>query len=146
MNCKTKYLNISVFSILFIILLFLNLLYPAQTDDYALYQKALNDNFLSTYFEWNGRIGEILFAGYFAKFAFSPIFDIINATIGTAFLFFGFILCFARVIKDKLDIALLALWFAILGLFGYFGSIFLWGAGSANYLWGVTLIFAFCIP
>ena len=146
MNCKIKYLNISVFGALFIILLFLNLLYPAQADDYALYQRALNDNFLSTYFEWNGRIGEILFAGYFAKFAFSPIFDIINAIIGTAFLFFGFILCFARAIKDKLDVVLLVLWFAILGFFGYFGSIFLWGAGSANYLWGVTLIFAFCIP
>lgn len=146
MNCKIKYLNISVFGALFIILLFLNLLYPAQADDYALYQRALNDNFLSTYFEWNGRIGEILFAGYFAKFAFSPIFDIINAFIGTAFLFFGFLLCFARTIRDKEDIVLLALWFAIFGLFGYFGSIFLWGAGSANYLWGVTLIFIFCLP
>ncbi|MCR8679769.1 MULTISPECIES: DUF6056 family protein [Campylobacter] len=146
MNLKIKYLNLSIFGVLFAILLFLNLLYPAQADDYTLYQSALNGNFLSTYFEWNGRIGEILFSGYFAKFAFSPIFDIINAIIGTAFLFLGFLLCFGRVIRDKADIVLLALWFAILGLFGYFGSIFLWGAGSVNYLWGVTLIFIFCLP
>lgn len=146
MISKIKYLNLSIFGGLFIILLFLNLLYPAQTDDYLLYQRAVNDNFLSTYFDWNGRIGEILFSGYFAKFVFSPIFDIINAFIGVAFFFFGFVLLFGRVIKDKIDVALLAFWFAILGFFGYFGSIFLWGAGSANYLWGVTLIFIFCIP
>ena len=146
MISNIKYLNLSIFGGLFIILLFLNLLYPAQTDDYLLYQRAVNDNFLSTYFDWNGRIGEILFSGYFAKFVFSPIFDIINAFIGVAFFFFGFVLLFGRVIKDKIDVALLAFWFAILGFFGYFGSIFLWGAGSANYLWGVTLIFIFCIP
>ena len=71
MISKIKYLNLYIFGGLFIILLFLNLLYPAQTDDYALYQRAVNDNFLSTYFDWNGRIGEILFSGYFAKFCFS---------------------------------------------------------------------------
>ncbi|WP_279062201.1 DUF6056 family protein, partial [Campylobacter lanienae] len=146
MISNIKYLNLSIFGGLFIILLFLNLLYLAQADDYALYQSALNGNFLSTYFNWNARIGEILFSGYLAKFVFSPIFDIINTFVGVAFFFFGFVLLFGRVIKDKIDVALLAFWFAILGFFGYFGSIFLWAAGSANYLWGVTLIFIFCIP
>lgn len=54
MISNIKYLNLSIFGGLFIILLFLNLLYPAQADDYALYQSALNGNFLSTYFNWNG--------------------------------------------------------------------------------------------
>ena len=57
MISKIKYLNLSIFGGLFIILLFLNLLYPAQTDDYLLYQRDVNDNFLSTYFDCNGRIG-----------------------------------------------------------------------------------------
>lgn len=138
--------NLFIFLSLFLIFLCFNIVFPAQCDDYSLYFAAVELPFLNSYFTWNARIGEILFAGYFAKFVFSFYFDVFNASFGVLFVLFGFLLCFGRLVENLKDLVSLGLFVGILLCFCYFGSWFLWGAGSANYMWALTLIFAFCLP
>ena len=139
--------NILIFLGLFAFLFILNFLFPAQVDDFGQYEAATDGRgFFAAYFGWNGRIGEILWAGYLARFVHSPIFDFLNALVGSFFIFIVYFFIFAKLPKDKEDYYLFMIWCSSLFLLSSFGSFFLWGAGSLNYLWGLTFVGLFLIP
>ncbi|TQR29529.1 hypothetical protein DMB92_07955 [Campylobacter sp. MIT 99-7217] len=142
-NKKNIILFLAVFAVLFVF----NFLVVAQSDDWAHYFTAINPNipWYDTYFTWNARIGEILNTGFLASLH-QNLFDILNALVGSSFIFAVFYLCFLRLPKNKLDLLcflLLCIFFIFLNSFS---ATFLWGAGSLNYLWGVSLIIWFLIP
>ncbi|EES89907.1 DUF6056 family protein [Helicobacter canadensis] len=136
---------------LFLILFIWNLLFLPQSDDFAHYFSAIDDNknFLSSYFDWNGRFGELLSTTFFGKIYFSDyswVFDFLNAGVGVIYLCAFFVLCFGKLPYSKEDFMSFAFIFGFICIFGHFGAIFLWGAGASNYLWGVGFILCFLLP
>lgn len=138
--------NYITFALIYSILFSFNFAFPPQADDLSMYFTAKVGNFGATYFSWNARIGEILYTGYFAKFIESVVFDLLNALMGTIFILGSFVLCCGRLPDKKQDYYMLALLCALILLLCCFGSTFLWGAGSFNYLWGVGFIVLFLLP
>ncbi|MBD5165201.1 DUF6056 family protein [Helicobacter sp.] len=138
--------NCIIFALIYSILFSFNFAFPPQADDLSMYFTAKEGNFGATYFSWNARIGEILYTGYFAKFIESVIFDLLNALMGTIFILSSFVLYRGKLPNKKQDYYMLALLCALILLLCCFGSTFLWGAGSFNYLWGVGFIVLFLLP
>ena len=134
---------IGVFAFLFS----LNLLLPPLSDDFDAYFAAQNgfESAKSSYLNWNARIGELIFQGFVA--GLNPfVFDVLNAIVGSGFIFAFFALVFGRIPRYKKDIALIATMLILILITTMFGSIFLWGAGSLNYLWGISFIILFLLP
>lgn len=87
-----------VFGGLFFILFVWNLLFLPQSDDFAHYVSAIDSDrdFLTSYFTWNGRFGELLCTGFFGKLffgSFSWLFDFLNALVGIVYFYVFFLFC-----------------------------------------------------
>ena len=87
----------------------------------------------------------MIFQGFVA--GLNPfVFDVLNAIVGSGFIFAFFTLVFGRIPRYKKDIALIATMLILILITTMFGSIFLWGAGSLNYLWSISFIILFLLP
>lgn len=134
------------FSSLYFILFCFNTIFPPQSDDFAAFLTATSDgSFLLSYFCWNGRFGEALYTSILATITNTLWFDLLNAFVGSIFIYAFFFWCFLRFPKDKLDFFLFAA-LCVMLINSNFAAIFLWGSGSLNYLWGIGLIVLFLIP
>lgn len=144
MNIARTFL-IYFFSV-YVVLLCCNIIFPPQSDDFVAYYSAItNSNFFHSYFSWNGRFGEIFYTGFLASITDKLWFDLLNALVGSVFVFAFFFLLFLRFPKDKLDFFLFAA-LCVMLINSNFAAIFLWGSGSLNYLWGIGLIVLFLVP
>lgn len=132
--------------IMFAFLLFVNIALPPQSDDIEhIFSKGGFEGAKTRYLSWNGRFGELLFAGVVAKL--NPyLFDVINAGVGVIFMLVLFALMFGRIPRGIKDASLVALILFMLMKFCAFGANFAWGSGSLNYSWGICLIMIFLLP
>lgn len=121
-------------------------MFPTQSDDLTADFGGLTGG-ISSYMNWNGRIGEIArvwFGGYLAHM---QIFNFINAGIGVGVIYMFFVLMFGRLPKAGLsDSIIIFCILLLLMIYSAFGSIFYWAAGSFNYLWAYFVIFLYLIP
>lgn len=144
---QTKNASFVALCAIFAFLLFCNIMLPPQSDDlnHAFSAQEGFQSAINSYMNWNARIGELLNVGFFA--GLNPyFFDLLNAAVGVAFFALFFTLIFARLPRDFKDASTLALIALTILYLAPFGSVFAWGAGSVNYLWGLTLILAFLLP
>ena len=139
--------NLGTFLVLFCVLLAFNVIFPAQSDDIGHFYAANSGaDFFTTYFTWNGRLGEILYTGFFAKLNNSFWLNTLNALVGSAFIFACFALIFARLPQSRVDFYSFLLLCILLISVNDFASTFLWYSGSFNYLWGIFFIVIFLLP
>lgn len=107
-------------------------------DDYLLLNNSDGLNSLIySYYNWNARLYELLYGAFIVRL--NPyIFDFFNAILGAIFVLGLFALLFwdFRRKFNIQDIFLLCAMIFLLCTISAFESIFLWGDGSANYLWG----------
>lgn len=138
--------NLCMF-VVFVFLLILNILLPRQSDDFDAMFASKNGFYsaINSYMGWNGRIGELLHVSFIGGIP-PYLFDLINAIIGSLFIMCFFILVFARLPKNRFDVANISLFMLILMYTLPFGPDFFWGSGSLNYLWGLFFIILFLIP
>lgn len=144
---QSSYQAVLAFGI-FLFLYALNALFPPQSDDLGR-GLGLLQGALSSYMNWNGRLGELLSVGFGSHFATTPYFALLNALIGTYVIYAFFFIVFGRKPSDTLqDLGTIALILFILMVDGSssFGGIFIWPCGAFNYLWAYMLIFSFLIP
>ena len=117
---------------------------PLVGDDFVLLNQSNGiQTLLYSYKSWNARFYEMLYGTYIVRL--NPyIFDFLNAILGAMFVLGLFVLLFwdfRRKFNFK-DIFLLCVLIFLLCTATAFEAIFLWGDGSANYLWGgVGIIF-----
>ena len=131
------------FGILLLYLLVLNTLFPTQSDDLGYGVNGFS-GMLSSYNNWNGRFFELLRHGFVAAWASSIYFVLVNAVIGVLFFLSFFVFVFGRLPRTFDDIVMLCIVLFFVLFNGAFGSIFLWAAGSLNYLWAyLTLLLGF---
>ena len=131
------------FGILLLYLLVLNALLPTQSDDLGAGVTGFS-GMLSSYNNWNGRFFELLRHGFVAAIAPSVYFVVMNAVIGVLFFLSFFVFVFGRLPRTLNDVIFLCIVFLFILHYGAFGSIFLWAAGSLNYLWAyVALLLGF---
>lgn len=132
---------------IFIFLFCLNFLLPPQADDLYAAIKAKDGihSAIQSYLSWNGRIGEMLFVGFIGGLN-EHLFDVLNAIIGTIFIFVFFVFIFAKIPKNANDFMTIILMCFLLLYFAPFGADFLWGSGSLNYMWGILLIMLALLP
>ncbi len=138
--------NALLFGVIFVFLFCLNLNFFPVSDDILHFLHALEraQGGGGGFFDGvNARLGELLWRNVFARFALSPWFDAANAAMGASFFFLFFAAVFGRFPRDKADLLTFALIFGLVCYYGVFGSTFLWGAGSFNYLFSATLFFGF---
>ena len=135
-----RYLNfpIIICLLVFAFLFALNLALPLVGDDYLLLKNSNGFQSISrSYFLWNARLYELLYGAFIVRL--NPyIFDFLNAILGTIFILGLFALLFWD-FKRKFnaqDAFLLCVMIFLLCTISAFEGIFLWGDGSANYLWG----------
>lgn len=88
----------------------------------------------------------MLRVGYIEDIIPTWYFTIINSLFGLIFIFSFFILIFGRIPKDFNDSVFLAFSYSLLLILSAFGSIFIWAAGSLNYLWAYVLLISTFIP
>ncbi len=124
--------------LVFAFLFALNLALPLVGDDYLLlYNSNGFQSIIYSYFSWNARFYELLYGAFIVRL--NPyIFDFFNAILGAIFVVGLFALLFwdFRRRFSTQDIFLLCVMIFLLCTVSAFESIFLWGDGSANYLWG----------
>lgn len=125
--------------------LILNTLFPTQSDDLGAVSEGLSGAWRS-YMNWNGRIFEMLRIAYVGALAPSIYFVIVNTLMGVGFVFLFFVFIFGRLPRDFNDIVILSLLMFVLMFQSAFGSIFLWAAGSLNYLWAYCALLCSFIP
>lgn len=131
------------FGILLLYLLVLNTLFPTQSDDLGASVTGFA-GMLSSYNNWNGRFFEMVRVGFVAAWAPSIYFVLVNAVIGVLFFLSFFVFVFGRLPRTFDDIVMLCIVLFFVLFNGAFGSIFLWAAGSLNYLWAyLTLLLGF---
>lgn len=131
------------FGILLLYLLVLNTLFPTQSDDLGASVTGFA-GMLSSYNDWNGRFFEMVRVGFVAAWAPSIYFVLVNAVIGVLFFLSFFVFVFGRLPRTFDDIVMLCIVLFFVLFNGAFGSIFLWAAGSLNYLWAyLTLLLGF---
>lgn len=149
-NALTNSYFMLLFIAIFVFLFCLNFFLPPQADDLYAAQEAKNgiQSSIKSYMTWNARIGEMLFVGFIGGINDS-LFNVLNAFIGTIFIFVFFIFIFARLPKCDKNIndfvAIIFILFLLL-YFAPFGADFLWGSGSLNYMWGILLIMLILLP
>ncbi|WP_181881848.1 DUF6056 family protein [Helicobacter sp. MIT 14-3879] len=128
-----------------VFLLICNALFPTQSDDLG----AVAEGFAGmkrSYMEWNGRWGELLRVAFMGALAPSLSFVIINTLVGVTFIVSFFVLVSGRMPQTFDDAVILALLIFFVMFYGSFASIFLWAAGSLNYLWAYLLLTLSLIP
>ncbi len=120
---------------------------PPQADDIqaAISSKDGIHAAIKSYMSWNARIGELLFVSFIGGLS-DLTFDIINALIGSIFIYMFFIFIFMRFPKTRQDMRCIVLICFLILYFSPFGADFLWGAGSLNYMWGILLIIIALYP
>ena len=130
----TIFICILVFAFLFA----LNLALPLVDDDYLLLNNSSGfQSLIHSYFSWNARLYELLYGAFIVRL--NPyIFDFFNAILGTIFVLGLFALLFWDFKRrfHAQDAFLLCVTIFLLCTISAFESVFLWGDGSANYLWG----------
>lgn len=139
--------TLGIVLIFFAFLLLINILLPRQSDDFNHYYGALEGlkSAKNSYLHWNARIGELINVAFLA--GVNPyLFDVLNAILGVVFLIAFFGLVFCRLPRGFEDFATIALVLFIIIFSCAFGSVFAWGAGSLNYLWGLCFILLFLLP
>ncbi|RAX51489.1 hypothetical protein CCY99_08945 [Helicobacter sp. 16-1353] len=142
-----NYKTLSIFSFIFIYLFILNYFTPIQGDDwnYLLSPKDAIDTGIKVFLTWNSRLGEFLHSSYLIRLPFF-IFDLFNAFVGSIFIFLFFYFCFLRLPKNMADFGLIATLLVSFMLLLSFEEVFLWGSGSANYLWTFVVVGIFLLP
>ncbi|WP_334088356.1 DUF6056 family protein, partial [Helicobacter typhlonius] len=125
--------------------LVLNALFPTQSDDLGAVSEGLSGAWHS-YMNWNGRIFEMLRTACVGALAPSVYFVILNTLMGVGFVFLFFVFIFGRLPRDFNDVVILSLLMFVLMFQSAFGSIFLWAAGSLNYLWAYCALLCSFIP
>ncbi|WP_334087244.1 DUF6056 family protein [Helicobacter typhlonius] len=125
--------------------LVLNALFPTQSDDLGAVSEGLSGAWRS-YMNWNGRIFEMLRIACVGALAPSVYFVILNTLMGVGFVFAFFVFIFGRLPRDFNDVVILSLLMFVLMFQSAFGSIFLWAAGSLNYLWAYCALLCSFIP
>lgn len=138
----------AVFVFIWFILIVFNILFPLQTDDIGHYIYRLNridHTFLTPYFEWNGRFFEQVWLYCFSLYSDSLWFDILNAFVGSCFILTFYFCVFAKYPKTNVDFLIIGL-ICVMVINSVFATVFLWGAGSLNYLWAMEIILIFLIP
>ncbi|MCX2717536.1 DUF6056 family protein [Helicobacter sp. MIT 21-1697] len=133
------------FGILGGFLFILNCLFPTQSDDLGAVAGGINGMW-SSYTNWNGRFFELLRTAFVGALAPSIYFVIINTLVGVGFILSFFVFIFGRLPKSFDDVVILSLLMFILMFQSAFGSIFLWAAGSLNYLWAYLALVCSFIP
>lgn len=137
-----------VFLFIWLVLTIFNILFPLQTDDVGHYLYRLDriDHvFLTPYFEWNGRFFEQIWLYFFSLHSDSLWFNVLNAFVGSCFVFVFYFFVFANWPKTKMDFLIIGL-ICVAIINSVFATVFLWGAGSLNYLWAMETILIFLIP
>lgn len=144
-----------VVSFVFFVILFLNILTPLIADDIGyLYifgeaeeVSSLSDLIYSQkvhYMRWGGR-SVVHFIAQALLQAPSLVADILNAAMYLAFIFLIYFHIKGKTSKHSLSLFVLLnlmVWFVI----PMFGDTVLWLTGSANYLWGTSIILLFLLP
>lgn len=130
----TIFICLAIFAFLFV----LNLALPLVGDDYLLLKNSNGfQSLIHSYFSWNARLYELLYGAFIVRL--NPyIFDFFNAILGTIFVLGLFALLFWDFKRrfHAQDAFLLCVTIFLLCTISAFESVFLWGDGSANYLWG----------
>lgn len=146
--------GLSVVSI-WCILLFFNIKTHVTGDDYVysfIYQTtdrllSVTDVFYSQYlhyFQWGGRSVVHVVSQLLLLIHTPIIIDIINST---AFLLFILLIYYHITLRRKSSLSVLILVFCCVWILQpVFAETTLWITGSANYLWGTTIILAFLLP
>lgn len=138
--------SIAIFLGLYVFLLFVNVMFPVQSDDLG----HTGTNFqaaISSYMGWNGRIGDMARVWFGSYLATMSIFSFINAFVGVGVLYLFFVLLFGRLPKGGIESATIFAGMVVLILFdSAFGAIFYWAAGSFNYLWAYFVILLWLLP
>nr|WP_280524187.1 DUF6056 family protein [Helicobacter marmotae] len=133
------------FCVLGVFLLLLNCLLPTQSDDLGASAEGLKGAWRS-YMHWNGRIFEMLRVAYVASIAPSIYFALLNTLIALAFILGFFVFIFGRLPRGFDDMMILSILMLIIMFRSAFGAIFLWAAGSLNYLWAYCALIYCFIP
>ncbi|MGI0440058.1 DUF6056 family protein [Helicobacter himalayensis] len=138
--------SIAIFLGLYVFLLFVNVMFPVQSDDLG----HTTTNFqaaISSYMGWNGRIGDMARVWFGSYLATMSVFNFINAFVGVGVLYLFFTLLFGRLPKGGIETATIFAGMMFLILFdSAFGAIFYWAAGSFNYLWAYFVILLWLLP
>lgn len=145
---KDFFVSLLCFELVFAFLLFLNAIFPTQSDDLGKKITGIQGA-IKVYKTWNGRFGELLLKSFGHYFATSLWFTPINALLGSSVIFLIFINLFGRLPKNTAkDITSFAIIFAFLMIDPVFcfGSVFYWAAGSFNYLLAWFLILLVLTP
>ncbi|MFV0418234.1 MAG: DUF6056 family protein [Dysgonomonas sp.] len=153
---KTRYSIFWIIAVLacFSVLLFLNILTPFISDDFAYFfiygeqarVASIGDVIQSQvnhYYQWGGR-SVVHFIAQVLLMLPSYIADILNTLVYLAYAYLIYLHIKGRGC-DSISLFILinlAVWF----LQPVIGDTILWITGSANYLWGTTLILVFLLP
>lgn len=143
------YVTLILCGIVYVFFVFLNMIFPTQADDLGQAAEGIRGA-IRMYKTHNGRFGELMlkaFGSYY--FAIKPLGAPINALFGTALLLLLFVHIFGRLPqKSYNDIAIFAtlLLFFLFDPVYAFCAVFLWTAGSFNFLWGFTFILLWALP
>ncbi len=143
--------TIIILSIIFLMMLVLNLLTPLIADDYS-YSLNIDDEVISSimdiikyqwwhYFNWGGRTVAHSMAQFFLLLP-KEIFSFLNAFMYTSLIYLIYIHVKGKNKEEKpifLILIHLGLWF----LLSAFGQTCLWLTGSCNYLWTSVFILLF---
>lgn len=136
------------FALVYSFLLFLNAIFPTQSDDIGRklegIQRAIN-----SYMTWNGRIGELMLVTFGSYLSTTLFYAPLNSFIGASVVMLIFVNIFGRFPqKSAKDISCFAVFFLFI-MFDKvfcFGSVFYWAAGCFNYLWAWFFILIVITP
>lgn len=134
------------FGLVFLFLLALNACLPRYGDDVSFFLASNGfSSIIQSFLYWNARFWELIWRGYLVRI--NPyLFDVLNAFIGSIFIF-GLVFLLKKDAKFGLfDICLVFIFLSIMMCALQFEEIFLWGSGSVNYLWGFACIIGFLMP
>ncbi len=136
-----------IFLLLFFGFFILNILTPPQGDDwnYILSNRDSVLNSIDVFFNWNSRLGELLFSSFLSQIP-DIAFDFLNAIVACSFVLLFFYILFLKFPNSLFDFSIIVLFLLLLLLLMSFEEVFLWGSGSLNYLWGFSLSLLFLIP
>ncbi|WP_104731149.1 DUF6056 family protein [Helicobacter muridarum] len=138
--------SVNIFLLIYCPLLLLNFMFPTQSDDLGAKIGGISAA-ISSYFNWNGRLGELIKVSFGSYFSTTIYYNFINAFVGVCVIFQIFFLIFVRFPRGTFfDYSVCSIIIVVLLYDSAFGSIFLWAAGSYNYLWGWCLILFWLIP
>lgn len=145
---KNVLCTLLLFSLTYAFLLYVNLIFPTQSDDIGRKMEGIQVAVWS-YMHWNGRFGEFMCRMFGSYFATTPYYAFVNAAIGTGVIMMIFCLITGHFPqKSQRDIAVFFLICAFImfdPVFS-FGSVFYWASGSFNYLWAWFFILLSVLP